>query len=189
MRTKEYIIFLIIFTIAYIVFFIILDSFSSKNGLKKEQKRILSLFQENRYDLFANFYGIQGIASNDIILSIYEDMKKSGSARISYYSNKYGISSYEFVVACLYLEYLNLITKRNVTLESDYMAVSNYTDQNKVNKFYSCFLNHYDCQTIFSLLGNSAMEDLVYLNNRFLIPGVRYINSKMYYIGDICEKR
>lgn len=185
MRTKEYVIFLLIFTVCYILFFIIYDKLSIKVMQKRTLKHAYSMIDIDKYNSFATFYGIRSNISEDVIKCVYNDFKNIVNVKISDYSNKYKISSYELVVIILYLEYFNLISKRNIIFENDLIINTTYIDQNLINKYYSLFYNKSDLKKISSTMGDSALNDINYLNSRFLVPGVRLINSTLYYVGDI----
>lgn len=188
MRLKEYLIFIVIFTICYILFFKFLDK--TRNSLfdKKILKNAYLLIDNNSYNLFSSFYGIAGIASKDIIKTIYLNYKNSSNILFNQECVKYGLNPYEFCVVILYLEYLDLINKKTINYESGIINSVSYNDANLVSKYNLYFINKYDFNTICSLAGNSSPTDLFYLNSKFLIPGVRLINSILYYVGDLNEK-
>ena len=184
MRMKEFIIFIIIFTIMYIVFFIVLDKLSAIKLNKDALKRAESLIKIDQYAKFTSFYGIQGTATVEVILKIYEFMRLGKDCIISKEAKKNNLTNAEFVMVVLYLEYLSLISKRIISLDVDYMKKTTYTEQNMIQKYNTYFQNKASFDDISDTIGNQALSDLTYLDHNFLVPGVRFVNSKLYYVGD-----
>ena len=184
MRFKEFCIFILIFTVCYIVFFVFFDKLSLMRQNKKLLEKAKSLIQQEKYLLFAKFYGIQGVVSQDVIFRIYSNLRNESGFPLSGTALSYGVSTYEFVIILLYLEYLGLFTRKNISLVDDFVRPVSIMDQNMAQKYYSYFQSKSDYNTIFSSLGNDVLNDLSYLNQNFLIPGVRFLDSKMYYVGD-----
>ena len=184
MRMKEFIIFLVIFTIAYIVFFIVFDKLSAISTKKKTKKHALSLIKIEEYTKFASFYGIQTTTTINTLISIYEDQMKGKNCVISEKAKLYGLSNIEYVVVVLYLEYLKLMNKKMVSLEMDLIKNTSFQEQNMVQKYNTYFNEKKSYEEIITKMGQTAENDLIMMNKNFLMPGVRLINSKLYYVGD-----
>ena len=185
MRLKEFVIFIIIFTILYIAFFVIFDKITLKRQIKKARERVLSLMDEKKYYTFACFYGVQKTLSKELLLSIYDDIQSLDSIKISDYSDKYQITPYEFIIVILYFEYFQLIERKNIGIQENYIHDADYKDQALVYKYGTVFLDKLSYSEIVSKIGNDANQELNYLQERFLFPGVRFLNSTIYYVGDL----
>ena len=111
MRTKEFIIFIIIFTIFYIIFFVLYDKFIKS----KNDKLILKLFDSsvdiNKYYKFSYFYGINSSLTKDKIFEIYNTCITNSNNRLSFIANKCSLNVNELVIVILYLEYLELLPR------------------------------------------------------------------------------
>lgn len=189
MRLKEFIICLIIFTIIYFGFFILLDLFKDKRAEKKYINNVKKYININYYKKFARFYGIEGSISIDILLSIQKYFTTAiYPIRISQIANRYNISPYELVVCVLFFEYLNIFPKKCFSFEKDIICNLNMIDLNLSNKYNSYLIEKKPFDVIISTVGGNAFNDLVHLNQLFLIPGVRLINNKLYYVGDLNEE-
>lgn len=184
MRLKEFIIFIIIFTICYIVFFIVFDKISNIRAIKRQKKLDISLVQNNNYLLFAKFYGIQGTASNELILSILDGLRTSRVNTISILASTYHVSNDELVVIVLYLEYLKLIPVKNISITDDCLRSMSFADQNIIQRYLPLFYDRKSFNDISSSLGGNIINDLYYIDKQFLVPGVRYSDSKILYVGD-----
>ena len=189
MRLNQYIIFLIIFTICYFSFFILIDKISTKSFEKKIIKNAFNLINLNTYKLFAAFYGITGAADLQKLQAIYLNYRNSSTISIKDECKLYGLNDYEFCVVILYLEYLNLFPKKLINYTSSMITSVSFKDASLVDKYNLYFNQKYDYNTICSMGGYSSTADLAYLNNYFLIPGIRLINSVLYYVGDLNEKK
>ncbi len=189
MRVKEFIMFIIVFTICYVGFFVFFDIVHNKNSQKKQEKRLHNLFQTNKILVFLKFYGIENpVVTGELLKSIYEEIKNMSSISISVYSEKYGIQPYEFVVCVLYLEYFQFISRKSVSVENDLMKTIDSTDQQLIMKYGTFFSEKKSYQQIIDIVGDTAVKELNDCNQCFLTPGVRIINSTVYYVGDIDEK-
>lgn len=184
MRTKEFIIFIGIFTVCYIIFFIIFDKLSDIKTKKDAIKKAKSLITLEQYAKFASFYGVQATASIDTIIKIYNEFITCGDCLISEKAKSYGVTNLEFVVIILYIEYLSLINKRMISLEMDSIKKTSFVEQNMVQKYNTYFKEKKDYDSIIETMGNNAANDLATMNDTFLMPGIRLINSKLYYVGD-----
>ena len=106
MRIKEFIIFLTVFTIIYVLFFIFFDAICDKKNRERENKRISSLFNGGKFSYFMKFYGIMdSTITSELLNTIYQDVKGLANIPLSVYSEKYHLSIYEFIVIILYFEY------------------------------------------------------------------------------------
>lgn len=184
MRMKEFIIFIVIFTIAYIVFFIVFDKLSFKKAKRDARRQVESLVTIEQYNKFASFYGIQPIATIEIILSVYDSIKNNKDCIISREAEAHNLNNLEYVAIVLYLEYLGLIPKRMISIELDSMKKTSFVEQNMMQKYNTYFQNKTPLSEIINAMGNTALNDLNTMNKNFLMPGVRYVNSNLYYVGD-----
>ena len=185
MRIKEFLMFIIVFTIVYILFFVIYDKLSlnkSKGKIKKQAKEKITI---EEYQKFANFYGITTIsASIDTILKIYDTLLLNNDLTISTEAKKYNITNLEYVIIVLYLEYLELIIKKNISLDHDIIKKVSIVEQNMIQKYMPYFIKKASIEEITKSLGPNSINDIFIMNNSFLIPGVRLLDSKLYYVGD-----
>ena len=185
MRLKPFLIFLAIFTVCYIIFFIVYDFLVSFITTKSEIKKANKLINENDFQKFANFYGIQSTVSKDVIKQIYKYYNDEKDHTISSEAAYYKVSNIEYVVIILFLEYLDLLFEESVYLNSDRICTPSLQEED-IRKRYVVHLHEKkDLETIISVLGETAKNDLAFLDSIFLIPGVRFINSKLYYYGDL----
>ena len=189
MRVKEFILFIIVFTILYILFFVIWDYIHSKKDKKREIERLSEIFMSDKISSFMKFYGVENFLVNpEVLQTIYQDIKDLSTISISAYSEKYHFSSYEFIIIVLYFEYYQLISRKNISLKEDVIRSMDSMDQQLIMKYGSFFLSQYNYSQIVEMVGDIASGELEQLNQHFLYPGVRIINSTIYYVGDVYEK-
>ena len=184
MRTKGFIIFIIIFTIAYIVFFVVYDKLAFKKAKKDARHQVELLITIEQYNKFASFYGIQPVATIDMILKVYDSVKNNKDCTISTEAKNHNLNNLEFVAIVLYLEYLGLIPKKMISIELDCMKKTSFVEQNMMQKYNTYFQNKTPLSDIVNAMGKNAITDLTAMNSNFLMPGVRYVNSNLYYVGD-----
>lgn len=184
MRLKQYLIFLVIFTIVYFIFFVFFDLISNKLTMKKYLKRARASIILNQYMNFASFYGVKGTVNEDLIYDVFLNLRNDNDIIITNVANFYKIDRLEFVAIVLYLEYLKLLKGKKIILDKDLITRSNYMDDNMAMKYVALFNNKSNLDTIVSNSGRNSITDLTYLNDNFLIPGIRLIDSKIYYVGD-----
>lgn len=184
MRTKEFIIFIVIFTVLYIAFFIVFDRVMDNKTKEKRQEYAKNLIKLEQYIKFANFYGIQTIANIETIMQIYTEFCDGKDCIISEKAKSYNLSNLEFVVIILYLEYLNLMNKKIISLEMDSMKKTTFVEQNMIQKYTTYFKDKRDFDFIITNMGKNTLNDLTNINNNLLMPGVRLIDSKLYYVED-----
>ena len=53
-----------------------------------------------------------------------------------------------------------------------------------MQKYNTYFQNKTPLSDIVNAMGKNAITDLNTMNSNFLMPGVRYVNSNLYYVGD-----
>ena len=188
MRTKEFIIFLVIFTVVYIVFFVALDKMSASLLQQKIKRRAFSLINVSSFILFAQFYGLNGTADKNILDSIYLSYKDEQKIPLSSAAQMYNITPFEFAVIYLYMEYINVFNKKMINFDAGMICPISFDDFPIITKYESYFHNHADFRSIYSAVGETARQNLSYLDHRFLVPGVRFIDDVLYYVGDINEK-
>ena len=187
MRLKEFIIFIFIFTVCYIIFFIVFDKISIIRSIKNQKKLAKSLIQINQYLSFAEFYGIDGTVSSEMIFSIFDYLRENYEKSIFTLASSYKVSNYEMVIIILYLEYLKLIPKKSISLDEDDLHNISFVDQGMIQKYTVYFQNKSDFHSISTSVGGNVFNDLAYMDKHFLMPGVRFIDSKLYYVGDCHE--
>lgn len=189
MRLKEFLICAGIFTFIYVTFFIIFDIVTLKRLIKKKQKEAYKKIDDNSFASFALFYGLNASVDKAFIKKVYDKYKIDSNLKISEVSQSLNISNNELVIILLYLEYLGLSPERNIFLQADTTTPLTTIDQTMVNKYKIFIKEKKDFNTIKEQMGVSTYNDLFYLDSRFIFPGVRMINSIIYYVGDINEKR
>lgn len=189
MRLKDFLICVAIFTVIYIIFFKIYDFITLKLLIRKKKKIAYKKIQNNSYHTFALFYGLNSNMDKDNIKRIYDMYKNESTLKISEVSKKLNVSNNELVIILLYLEYLGISPVRNIYLQGDCTTPLTSIDQTLVNKYTHYLENKNDFNTIKQSIGVSTSNDLYYIDSRFIFPGVRFINSIIYYVGDINEKK
>jgi len=188
MRIKEFIIFIIIFTILYVSFFVVFDIIRNKKEKEKEANRLDSLFNGDKFLSFLRFYGVENNSiTNELLKTIYQDIRMVSNIPISTTSEKYQVSAYEFIVVILYFEYFQLIGRKNVSFESNIIRPIDYMDQQLIMRYGTFFLDKQNYSQIVSVMGMNAVQELDFFEKHFLSPGVRIINSTIYYVGGIDE--
>lgn len=189
MRLKEFIITIFIFTVFYILFFIFFDKYTFHLEKKKEEKKMESILDENKFLLFSRFYGVDATVSKIILKQIMNDISKMPSISISNCSNNYQILPYQFVIAILYLEYFQLFGLREVYFEGNVIVPVRQSNQGLITKYKPYFASKLSYEEIVQKMGQSAVKELALLNQLFLIPGVRIIGTQIYYVGDLDENK
>lgn len=189
MRLKEFLIYVGIFTVIYVLFFIIYDAVSLKLLIKKKKKQAYKKIDDNSFNKFALFYGLNASVDKDFIKKVYDKYKIDANLKISEVSTSLNISNNELVILLLYLEYLDLSPERNIFLQADTTTPLTTVDQTMVNKYKYYIDEKWDFNTIKDKMGVSTVNDLTYLDSRFIFPGVRIINQVIYYVGDINEEK
>ena len=53
-----------------------------------------------------------------------------------------------------------------------------------ISQYNTYFQNKTPLNDIVNAMGKNAITDLNTMNSNFLMPGVRYVNSNLYYVGD-----
>ena len=184
MRLKEFLIFIGIFTVFYIIFFIVFDKLSIIKTKKEALKKAESLITVEQFNKFAAFYGFQATATLETILNVYKKFGDGRDCIISEEAKLLNLSNIEFVIIFLYLEYLGLINKKMISIEMDSIKKTTFVEQNIMQKYYTYLQDKQDLDTIVHSMGQNALNDLTNMNNNYLMPGVRMIDSKLYYVGD-----
>ena len=167
MRLKEFIIFIVIFTACYILFFFLYDRIKKSSENKNQKKKIDAIMDANQYLLFAQFYGLSNGISMELLHKIYEDVQRQRDFNISTMSRMYQISPYEYVVALLYLEYNHLIDIKNISLMNDRIQPISSSDQEYIIKYGTYFYNKNDYSSIVREQGEKANQDLKNIQNSF----------------------
>ena len=111
------------------------------------------------------------------------------SIPISNCGSNYQLEPFPFVVAVLYLEYCDLMGLKEVYLEGNVMIPIRQNYQSLIMKYRPYFVDKLSFEQIIQKVGESAMKELVVLNQLFLIPGVRIIGNQIYYVGDLDESK
>ena len=71
-----------------------------------------------------------------------------------------------------------------ISIELDCMKKTSFVEQNMMQKYNTYFQNKTPLSDIVNAMGKNAITDLNTMNSNFLMPGVRYVNSNLYYVGD-----
>ncbi len=187
MRLKEFIIFIIIFTIIYVLFFKIYDHFANKKAIERGKLQEENLFSLDKFNKFATFYGITSSITLGSLRNLAFDLKNNLIINLTPIAEKNNISKDELIIAILYLEYTGLIKKRSIIYENDVTAPINEAEQSALVKYSLYFSNKYDYHSIVQNVGLNADKEIDYLYRRYLLPGVKIDNSIISYVGDINE--
>ena len=188
MRLKEFLIVLVVFTIVYFGFFGIIDLILGEKSSNKYKNNLKSMLTIDNYKKFARFYGIESNLTFDVIININAIFSGlSYPAKISEIAASLSISHYELIVVYLFFEYLGLLPKKTFMFDTDTISNTNMIDANLVNKYNQFFIEKKPLDQIVRMSGGNTINDLVHLNQLFLVPGVRFINNQLYYIGDMNE--
>lgn len=185
MRLKEFIIFIIIFTVIYFLGFWIYDYISNKKALKKSEETKEKLLTKEKFKIFCNFYNVNTDISSEIIKAVYANAKANLTLSFTKLVELYNISKDEAILIILFLEYLGFINKRVILIDKDTTSLLTEYDNSLITKYALYLNNKFDYNTIIQRAGLNSDKELEYLNNKFLFPGVRIINSTIYYIGDL----
>jgi len=183
MRFKEFAIFIVIFTIIYILFFIVFDKIStkfSKNKVLNNAKKVINI---NSYILYSKFYGFNTILSLDNLISLFQELNIDNMNTINLLdiANKYNTSNYEIAVVISYFEMLGLMKKRSILLTTNTMVENNPLDQNMLSKYLSYFQAKKSFEEIKSVYGEDVYTELSTINEKFMYPGLRFIDKVIYY--------
>jgi len=189
MRTKEFFICVAILTIIYIIFFMIVDLITDKRTMSGYNKKIKNIVNVDIYIKFARFYGFESAISNELLFNIQSFcLTISYPAKMSEIANKFSISQYELIVCLLFFEYFDLFPTRAFYFDNDMICNPNSIDLNVLSRYKVFFLEKKNIEAIVNVAGGNAINDVIHLNQLFLIPGVRFINGKLFYVGDLNEK-
>ena len=139
MRTKEFIRFIIIFTILYIIFFLIYDFFVKKNDKRRLVRLAKKAIKMDDYLKFCSFYAIEGTASLKTILKIYLNYVDNRNCTLSLAASNYDLSNFEFSTIIIYLEYLKLISSRIVSINNNCVKMTTYSEQNLIQTYSKYF--------------------------------------------------
>lgn len=184
MRLKEFIIFIIIFTILYILFFVVFDYFVKKDADKQIKKNKDSLFKYDSYLELCAFYDLKPIATLSMIISIFQEIKDLDSFSISQLATKYVIPEDELITIILFLEKIEEIDRRDINVKKDEVTKLVDKDDWLIVKYSLLFSNKVDYDSIINKTDFNAKKELEYINERMLFPGVKIIGSKIHYYGD-----
>jgi hypothetical protein len=138
----------------------------------------------NKYYNFAKFYNLTSNITLDTIMKVYNLMIDSTNIKISYIANECNISNDEVVVVVLYLEYLNFLREKAINMNNDMITNFTMNDKTMFDKYINFIRNKTDYQTIVNNMGHQAIDELNYINNYYVIEGIRIIDKKIYYAGD-----
>ncbi len=187
MRLKEFIIFIIFFTIIYFTFFAIYDFFQRKRDLKKANLNKQTLIIDIKYQKFASFYQITPIATKELLNRIYTVIANNYYINLITTSNDFNISSEELIVIILYLEYIGMIKKRGISFNNNSTFPLNENDESLIMKYSLYFSNKMEFNEIVRNAGLNSSKEIEYLYSKFLLPGVIIDNNCTYYVGDLDE--
>ena len=187
MRLKPFIIFLIIFTILYYVGFKIFDKIKNKKdeeNTKEKNKLLISLEKLKKYALFFN---INISINHETLTKLYEELRIVNSTSISSITKSYNISKEELFAIIEYLEYVGLMKTLSIHNNIDTISNLNNKEDSLILKYSIQFSNKYDYNTILRNVGLGADKEIEMIIENHLIPGVKFENNTLYYIGDLDE--
>ena len=183
MRLKEFAIFIVIFTIVYIIFFILFDKISNKHGKSKMVKNAKKIININSYILYSRFYGFNTNLNYDNLIQLFQDLniEQMNSVNLLDIANKYNTNNYEIAVVVSYFEMLGLLKRRSILLHTNTMIENTPLDQNLLSKYLSYFQSKKTFDEIKSALGEDVYTELNTINEKFMYPGLRFIDKVIYY--------
>ena len=187
MRLKPFIIFIIIFTIIYFVALAVYDHFTNKKDEKKTAESNLLLLNLEKLKKFALFYNLNITINEETLRIMYEELRTINSIPISSLTGKYNITKEELIVIIEYLEYLGLMKTLSIHTNQDLISSLDTKEDSIVIKYSIQFSNKYDYNTIIRNVGLGADKEIQTIIDNHLIPGVKFENSTLYYVGDLNE--
>ena len=116
-----------------------------------------------------------------------ESLKLNIIINLTPVANDNNISKDELIVVILFLEYLGLIRLRCILYGNDCTAPLNDMEQGYVMKYSLYFSNRYDYRTIVSSAGLNSDKEIDAMCRRYIVPGIRIVDSVIYYVGDLNE--
>ena len=187
MRLKPFIVFIIIFTIVYFVGFAIYDHFKNKKDEAKTAQDNLLLISVEKLKKYASFYNVNITINNDILLTMFNELKNINAIPISTLTSKYNISKEELIVIIEYLEYVGLMKTLSIHNNQDLISSLNVKEDGLIIKYSLQFSNKFDYSTIVRNVGLGSEKEIEMIIENHLIPGVKLENSTLYYVGDLDE--
>ncbi len=187
MRLKEFIIFIIIFTIIYFLSFAIYDYFQNKKDIKKASSNKEELINSNSYKKFASFYQITSNIEEQVLKNIATTIQNNYYINLSSFSNEWNITVNELIIVILFLEYIGIIKKRGISYDSNSTFPLNDNDESLIVKYSLYFSNKMEFNEIIRNAGFNSTKELEYLYSKFLLPGIIIDNNSIYYVGDLNE--
>jgi hypothetical protein len=187
MRLKEFIIFIIIFTIIYILFFIIYDKLIAKKAKNDLKNKAIKNINITDYGKYAMFYGITTKLTADNLQNIFTSYSEGDvkDFNILETAQKNMTNPYEIAVIISYFEYIGLVKRRTILINTNSILETSIPEQNLISKYFTLFQNNNDVETIKKTIGETYITELTNINDKFLFPGVRFINNNIYYfVGD-----
>ena len=123
-------------------------------------------------------------ATLDIIRNLFNELENNLSITLSEMANKYNISKDELIVIILFLEYKDLIKKRIISQNLDRTTPLTEKEESLILKYSLLFFNKFDYKTILEKAGFGAEQEIQYLMEKKLLPGVKIENNNLIYVGD-----
>lgn len=185
MRFKEFLIFIIIFTILYFVSFAIYDYITNKKAVQKRDEDKEKLFNIQLYFKYAEFYLIHSTINEELLKKITSDLASNLVISLSGYSQENNISVEELIIIISFLEYEDLIPKRAVLIHQDCTTPLTEKDETLILKFSLLFINKYNYKTVLEKAGFNSDKEIEYLSSRNLLIGMKIIDQNLiYFEGD-----
>ena len=185
MRLRSFIIVVIIFTVLYTIFCYFYNKKYDKQKQDNFISHALSMINIEMYNKFASFYGVTPTVDANTIFNIYTKYYDYGSLVISKEASIYNITSIEFIIIILYLEYNGLLKNiMKVSADIDNMRKLDNLEIVMVQKYYELFAKKYDFNSIVDKFGLNCSHELSLVDRYYMAPGIRIIDSKIYYVGD-----
>ena len=187
MRLKEFIIFIIIFTIIYFLAFYIYDQIKNKKAVQKKNEESIEAVNLAEYIKFALFYGLNSMIDENLFKMMFNFLHDNVVINLQDTANAYQISIDEIVILILFLEYKDAITKRCILKEKNCTTRLTDNEDGLCVKYSIWFYNKNDYNTILQKAGFAGQNEISELQSKNLIPGIIIKDNQIYYYGDSHE--
>lgn len=187
MRLKEFIYFIIIFTIIYFLSLYIYDQIKNKKALNKKNEEDKNTIKLEEFNKFAKFYNVIITFQEDVLEKLSIILHSNIEINMQQICNDFNISVDELIVIILYLEYNDLIGKRAIVKNQNCTCQLTEKDESLILKYSLLFFDKFDYETMLQKGGFGSEAEIKYMDNRYLIPGVIIKDSTIYYYGDNYE--
>lgn len=187
MRFKEFIIFIIIFTIIYFTSFILYDKYKNKKDIENTENNNFLSIDLNKYHKYASFFGINSLINIESLREIYLMLKNNIVIKISELSLKYNITDEELITIIEYFEYIGILKRKSIHKKEDIIKNVDDKEDALIVKYSILFSNKYDYNTILRNGGFGSEKEINQIIEYHLIPGIKIQDKIIYYVGDLDE--